>query len=489
MLGVQPDTVRLLQRDLPSLANLVVIDCPDPDTTESPEATGTNLARLRKILPHCDVLLVVTTQQKYRSARVGDELAAAAPGARLVFVQTHAAVDQDIRDDWRRVLEPHYSPGHVYLVDSLAALADAQDGLEPRGEFAALVDLLTRQLAGTAANRIRRANLVDLVEETLAACSRRMDEASGPVEQLLGAIHQQRARLAAQLSAQVRAELLAGRRQWESRLLGRVASRWGFSPLVLVLRVFQGLGGLLSGALLFRARTPAQVAVWGAVEGVRTWQKHRRSRQAETAADRLAAASWNPADLRSAALVIEGYASEAGLQRQSSSPETALAEATGAAEAFAGSVAAELDALVGRVAQQHTGWLVRWFYELALAAMLVVVLVRPAKNFFHDSWLKTPPEPLLGLDFYLLSAFWLVAWCVVLLWSLTGRLRRGLRLQIDRLAEGWNDPKSAAGMFRRREEECRQVDEFRHELERLRQQVAALRQRLALPDPQLGHRR
>ncbi len=31
---------------------------------------GTNLARLRELLPHCDVLLVATTQQKYRSARV-----------------------------------------------------------------------------------------------------------------------------------------------------------------------------------------------------------------------------------------------------------------------------------------------------------------------------------------------------------------------------------------------------------------------------------
>jgi hypothetical protein len=188
-------------------------------------------------------------------------------------------------------------------------------------------------------------------------------------------------------------------------------------------------------------------------------------------------------------LVIEGYASEAGLQRQSSGPETALVEAAGAAEAFVAAAAVELEALVDRVAQRHTGWLVRWFYELALAAMLAVVLVRPAKNYFYDSWLKTPPEPLLGVDFYLLSAFWLVAWCGVLLWSLTGRLRRGLRREIDRLAEGWNDAKSASGMFRQREEECRQVGEFRRGLERLRQQAAALRERLALPEPQLGHRR
>src|SRR3990172_3233593 len=158
MLGIDPGSVEVVARDLPALADLALVDCPDPDTTEMAEAPGTNLARLRRLLPHCDVLLITTTQQKYRSARVADELAHAASGARLVFVQTHADVDQDIRDDWRGVLDDQYTTGHLFLVDSLAALADAQNGLAPRGEFAGLVDLLTRQLAGTAAVRIRRAN-------------------------------------------------------------------------------------------------------------------------------------------------------------------------------------------------------------------------------------------------------------------------------------------------------------------------------------------
>ena len=141
---------------------------------------------------------MVATQQKYRSARVADELAAAAPGARLVFVQTHSDHDADIRDDWRHCLktanvgqisnlplddmslrgEQTASPtgqhgalshayGHLFFVDSLAALADAQQGRAPRGEFAALIDLLTRQFAGDAAARIRRANFLDLAAEAL----------------------------------------------------------------------------------------------------------------------------------------------------------------------------------------------------------------------------------------------------------------------------------------------------------------------------------
>ncbi|MBN1590795.1 MAG: GTPase domain-containing protein, partial [Pirellulales bacterium] len=58
MLGIDPASVDRVARDLPSLANLVLLDCPDPDTTEQPDAGETNLTRLRHLLPHCDVLLV-----------------------------------------------------------------------------------------------------------------------------------------------------------------------------------------------------------------------------------------------------------------------------------------------------------------------------------------------------------------------------------------------------------------------------------------------
>ncbi|KKL53842.1 hypothetical protein LCGC14_2271390, partial [marine sediment metagenome] len=209
----------------------------------------TNLARLRQILPHCDVLLVTTTQQKYRSARVADELAAAASGARLVFVQTHADVDEDIREDWTDVLGKQYATGHVFLVDLLEVLADALGRLAPRGEFAGLVDLLTRQLAGKAAARIRRANFLDLVEETLASCRTRIEAQMASVGQVGEAVQEQRSVLAARLADQMRSELLTSRRQWENRLLGQVASRWGLSPFSLVLRVFQGLGSLLAARL------------------------------------------------------------------------------------------------------------------------------------------------------------------------------------------------------------------------------------------------
>ena len=489
LLGIDPETVERVVRDLPALADLVLLDLPDPDTTESAEAPGTNLARLRRLLPHCDVLLITTTQQKYRSARVADELAQAASGARLVFVQTHADVDQDVRDDWRGVLDEQYTTGHVFLVDSLSALSNAEKGLAPRGEFAGLVDLLTRQLAGAAAVRIRRANYLDLVSETLSACGQRIDEGLPAIRKLEEAVEQQRSRLGAQLAEQMRTELLANRRQWETRLVGRIASRWGFSPFALVLRVFQGLGGLISGSLLLRARSPAQVALWGALEAGRTWRKHRQRRRADRTADRAMSGCWGEAELREAALVLDGYAADAELDRDAAGLPTIAAEADDAASAFVAHVADELESLIDRLAQRHTGWLTRWRYEILLAAMLGVLVARLGKNFFYDSWLASQPAEIYGLDVYLLSAGWLILWCALLLWGFTSRLRRGLKHQIDGLAEGWKTPKPAEGIFARLESDCRRVHRFRHDLDRLEAHVATLRRRLSLPDDQLGRRR
>ena len=518
MLGIDPASVELVSRDLPALAELVLVDCPDPDTTEErgedgnalpkgtvpfsaspaettdenwdspqPAPPGSNLARLRAILPHCDVLLVTTTQQKYRSARVSEELAAAADGARLVFVQTHADQEQDIRADWRQTLAPHYATGPLFLVDSLSALADAQQGLAPRGEFAALRDLLTRQLAGAAAARIRRANFLDLAEQMLDDCRQRLDRAMPPVERLQTAMEEQRLELARRLARQTRGELLGSRRQWENRLLGQVASRWGLSPFALVLRVYQGLGSLLSGALLYRARTPAQLALWGAAQSARAWQKQRRQRHAAGGVTRAVAGCWDEGQLRTAAIVLEGYAAEAGFPPPDSRAMVA-AEADRAGLDFVARVSAQLDGLVTRLAERHTGWFTRWRYELLLAAMLGMLVYRLGKNFFYDSWWAEKPVPVWGLDAYLCAAIWLLLWCLLLLGAFTRRLRRGLTRQIDQLAEGWAGAEPSAGLFAGWEDACRRSRQFRQELIVLQEHVGQLRRQLALPE-ELGERR
>lgn len=486
--GFHADEVNVVVRDLPSLHDLVLLDCPDPDTTEDQQASGTNLDRLRKMLPHCDVLLVTSTQQKYRSARVLEELASAAPGARLVFVQTHADNSDDVRDDWRAMLGDDYRVGEMFFVDSVSALEDSRAGLAPRGEFARLLGFLTRELAGTAAHRIRRANFLDLVESTLESCRQRLDAALPAIDQLETGLSEQRARVSARFTRSLRDELLTSQRPWENRLLGEVTRRWGFSPFSLVLRAYQGLGGIVSSVALMRARTPAQMALWGVFEGGRALRKKQQQRSAGETANRAAALTLEQDDLRTAAIIIDGYASEAGLPVTTTDAGELSREANQAAAAFIASAAGELDRSVSRLADRHAGRLTRFWYETLLAAMLGLLLFRLGKNFFWDSWLAPQPMPILGTEFFVASAVILWLWCTLLVWAFTRRLRRGLRAEVAAMAQRCATPTSMASVFARVERECRAIRRFRHELDHFDASVGSMQARIEHAHSRLGHR-
>ena len=98
-----------------------------------PSSLATNLERLRAILPKCDVLLVTTTQQNYRSARVGQD-SAPRRAAQLVFVQT-LQIETTFRVGLAQGVGRTREAGRVFFVDSLSELADAQAGLQPRGDL------------------------------------------------------------------------------------------------------------------------------------------------------------------------------------------------------------------------------------------------------------------------------------------------------------------------------------------------------------------
>ncbi len=495
LLGIAPDTVRVVHRDLPGLQHLVLIDCPDPDTTEDEQAAATNLARLRAILPHCDVLLVVSTQQKYLNARLSHELGSASEGAQLVFVQTHADRDSDIRDDWREHLRKQgLEPRAMFFVDSPGAMRAAQTGFSPPGEFAQLVDLLSRELAGTAANRIRRANFLDLLAQTLERCRVMTADGLPAVDQVAAQVELHRQQLGQMLADQMRKDLLANRRVWENRLLGEIASRWGFSPFSLVLRTFQGLGGLISGATLIRMRTPAQLAIWGVLEGGR----RLRSKQIESRADQswqqTSTWAWEEGALRQAAFELDGYAYEAALPRKSLEPEPLEKEAAQAGRAFVAVAANQLQNLISHQAAKHSPWYKRWTFELLLLVVIGGILFRLGKNYFYDAWLApdlglTPTAaPVLGFDFFFQSLFWLLLWCGILLWLFTLGLRRGLAAQIHILAAEWAQAGSVKQLFAGLEAQIEDVQRFERERQRLEGKVAALRQTLAEPSPLLGRR-
>ncbi|MCA9013158.1 MAG: GTPase domain-containing protein, partial [Planctomycetaceae bacterium] len=265
-LGLDLSQFQVKKVDVPVLRDLILIDCPDPDTTEVVNSAS-NLARLRSILPHCDVLLYVSTQQKYRSARIADELADAAAGCRLVFVQTHADQDADIREDWRKQLAAAYQVPDMFFVDSRRAFMEQTQGQRPSGDFGRLLDLLTNQLGTSRRVAIRRANLIDLLEEALTICRNDYDQELPHIRRLLEVLDDQRIKLRDALTNQLRDELLVNRNLWERRLLSAVTNIWGFSPFSSVLRLYNGLGAFIASFSFFRARSSAQMALIGAMQG------------------------------------------------------------------------------------------------------------------------------------------------------------------------------------------------------------------------------
>ena len=229
--------------------------------------------------------------------------------------------------------------------------------------------------------------------------------------------------------------------------------------------------------LLYRVRTPAQVALWGAFQGVRTWRRHRQDRRAERGIDR--AAGWEPAELRKATLIVEGYVIEAGLDRRTVQAEAVPPKRNPPPQRLSP---------VRRPTSNRSspGWpsgtpagSPAGATKSCLLRGARLLLYRGGKNFFYDSWLAPNPTPVYGLEFYASAGLWLLLWCLVLLWAFCSRLRRGLRGEITKLAAGWNDTAAAAALFAAVETDCRRVERFRQDLDAIRWQIDRLRRQVA----------
>ena len=164
---------------------MVLVDCPDPDTqsrhegdsssNDSPldvESNG-NLDLLRRILPHCDVLLCTGTAQKYKTHAVLEELLRNAPGRQVVFVQTHKAVDADITADWQRHLESQgFAVPHTFRIDSEEALRGCNH-IVPRQQNSRHWSISCKpNWPSRGRHRILRANALDLLSWFLTEAQR-----------------------------------------------------------------------------------------------------------------------------------------------------------------------------------------------------------------------------------------------------------------------------------------------------------------------------
>lgn len=479
LLGLPLESLDVTLVDSPLIRDVVLIDCPDPDTTEA-ETAGSNLARLHQLLPYCDVLIYTSTQQKYRSARVVDELAQAATGCRLVFVQTCADIDEDIRDDWRSQLNGRYRVPDIFFVDSLRALQEQQAGQRPAGEFRRLQELLSTELASSHRTQIRRANLVDLVHAALESCHEHLDGHRPAIERLAEGIERQQRLLVEQMSVRLRDELLASRGLWERRLLGAVTERWGISPFAVALRIYNSLGQLLAGAGLWRARSSAQMALVGAVQGARWLAERAREFQSEARLDRVPTLGLDDAVLRETQIVVSGYVRDARLDPQLAASDSFArlhGEAVRLEDHFLGDAGRRIDQIIVSLAASHSGWMPRAAYESLLCALLVYVVGWPAYSFFYAY--PVLKESLVPAEFYIHAAVYLALWSGLLVMLFTRRLRRGLVRRVTDLSSQLAESRLASGLFPQLEQACAVVRLQHERLDALLMATAELRREIA----------
>lgn len=479
-LGLDLSQFQVEQKKLDQLQNIILIDCPDPDTSES-NFEENNLTRLQHIIPLCDILLYTSTQQKYRSARVSEELIEAAVGRRLIFVQTHAGLDEDIREDWKQQLSQQFEVPEIFFVDSVKALEDKLADRAPDPDFAALQNILSSQLGKSERLQVRRANLLELMQNAIDHCAGKIKKSLPAVQELESFLKQQQTVLTQQMSQELRTELLVSRNLWERRLLSCVSDSWGSSPFSLMLRLYNGLGNLVASASLFRARNSAQVALIGALQGARWLGNRQQEQAADDRLKRIGSFGLDDNKLRESQLLIDGYTQAAGLTspegHQIGSLESLQTEAAHVEEQFLNDAGTKIDSIITRLAHKNSGWFTRCVYETLFLALVVYALVRIGKNFFYDSFLDE--SNILAIDFYVTAGVIFLIWTGFLVMMFTRKLKRGLEQEINQLADHLAKTRLSHGLFPHLERECRQIYSQQHSLERMQGEVHQLRSEIA----------
>ena len=441
-LAVHPD-VDLARLDLPAaefkvvrepvemLRELVLIDCPDPDTTGSgDDDEQSNLAILRRALPHCDVLIVTGTQQKYANARVRDELGEAAAGCRLVFVQTHADRDEDIREAWAAELAGDFEVPDLFFVDSVGSLKSERETGQPHPEIARLRSLLDRELTSTHAARIRRGNVADLLSDALTTADGRVSAETPKLATLTTTIETSDTAARREMADALRDELLQSGGLWEKRIVAAVCDRWGAGPFSAVLRVYNGLGSWIGSLAFMRSGNAAAALMVGGAMAVKAVRDRGERQRAESVGS--GSLGLSDAILREKAFEVSGAVREAGLKadlRESEAVERLARAGDDLERSFLSAAARQVDRRVDEMAARHSRWPVRAWYDLLFLAYAGFVLARAGKNFFYDSfWLE---RDILGSEFWIPAIIFFLVWTGLLAIAFSRRVRRGLQQVVD----------------------------------------------------------
>ncbi len=441
-LPVDAMNARVVRSDSAAVANIVLVDCPDPDTQADPGQGGGqpphsparpsdsnhNRDLLEAVLPACDVLLLVSTAQKYRSWVVAREVAAFAPGRPLLFVQTHASRDPDIRDDWRQELESQgFVVPQIFRLDAVEAATRTASGLEPAAGFRELVEAIDAELVGRAARRVRRTGSLDLAGWFLRQSRESLAPLREPVAQLAAGVVSVNGRLEGILARSVASRLRASRSDWQRILTSEIVERWHGGPFATFLHMVESIiafwprmraagGGLISRLLSGQAVGPLP-------DGQAGWQ----------AVEEL---GLSAAEVEQSRSVLCGLSARARLAEplvgRARLDESRVASTVGTLlERTAAWLATGIDRLVTQRRGRIDGPVFRWVCEALFSGLVVAVLVRAGWNFFVGHlWQGRVVD---GGGFLQEAFVWVILWGFLLRWIAFARVRVGLDGDIQSL--------------------------------------------------------
>jgi hypothetical protein len=401
-----------------------------------------------------------------------------AQGRVTLFVQTRADVDADIRDDWCKFLESlGFQVPRIFLLDARVASDRQARHEEPPAEFLEFRAHLGDRLARRARYRIKRANLLGAFGWLLRITRQGCEEGLQAVKQLEQAIKQAHEELVVGIRKRLTSQLRANRRLWRTRLLRQLVGAWAGGPFAGLLHLLEGGASFVRAIVLTRARTPIQLLLAGGLVAGQAVHARRRERRVVDAWVSGADLGISEAVIIRHRSVLQAYVTGAQLgdvakafPHDGPSSEELVAVARRLYQQIEAAITRQIEDRVAR----RAGHALHVAMELLFSGLPVYVLVQLGINFFYDYPYRG--RPLLGLDFMLQAAFWVILWGMFLRGVLMGLLGRGLEKEAATLVESVSSSTILGPLYGELTEACRAVGLHAETLRTLETELARLRE-------------
>ena len=418
--------VQVHRRKLPLLENMILIDCPDTDTQPEEGADSANRNRdiLRAIIPQCDVIINVVSQEKYKTASVVNELLRHAVGRRVIFVQTRSKTgDADIRKDWGPVLQEigFKAADKLYWIDNKEALEAKSHGESPGKDFEQLENLLRDELANRTRHRIKRANAMELLKSLHKNMLGDVSQVTPFLNKLEEEVDKERNVLLEKIRTTLETRLQRDRHLRRGKLLGQLQERWGGGLFAGFLGLTGKISSWLGWAAIFQSRTMAQLVFRGGFGVVAAGKKKLQQRKEFRVASQEDR-EWGITthDVVKGRSKLEEYAFSAKidslLELRTSAERKQEAEDAMVIVAVQmhNTAEAAVEAAARHRVQRRAGSICHWICEILFLVLPLFVVTQLARNFFYEQ--PFLGRELLGLNYLGLAAVWIL---------LTGFLIRG----------------------------------------------------------------